>query len=202
MTPSTIDEIQVRIEAMAERVSNWARFGPEDQSGTLNYIDQGKRCNAAALVRSGRVFSLALPLERAGPQPPFERRLNPQLQMLDTGTDLRARRQAGAHDGWGYADDMVTMALQCATHWDALSHVFYRYRMYNNRDCDLVGSLGTEVNDVTQFSDRIVTRGVLLDVARAAGVDSLPPRTRLRSMNSRRHLSSRGSSSSRATCSY
>jgi kynurenine formamidase len=175
MTSPTVDEVRSRLEATARRVSNWGRFGPDDEAGTVNYIDEAKRRDASALVRSGRALSLALPLERAGPQPPFERRLNPQLQMLDTGTDIRAGRQAGAADGWGYADDMVTMALQCATHWDALSHVFYDYRMYNDRDCDLVSSEGAAKNDVAVFRDRVVTRGVLLDVPRATGADPLPP---------------------------
>lgn len=167
-------EIRSRVEAMAVRVSNWGRWGPDDELGTLNHLTAERRRAAAALVRKGSVFSLAIPFDRSGPQPPFERRLNPHLAMLDTGTDLRAGRQANAAEGWGYADDMVTMALQCATQWDALSHVFYDFRMYNDRDCALVGSEGAQRNSVAVARDRVVGRGVLLDVARLKGEDALP----------------------------
>jgi kynurenine formamidase len=172
-TGRQLADVRSRIEAMAARVSNWGRFGHDDELGTVNHITNEARHNAAGLVHSGRVFSLAIPFDRRGPQPSFERRLNPHLTMLDTGTDLRAGRQANAPEGWGYADDTVTMALQCATQWDALSHVFYDFRMYNDRDCDLVGAEGAQRNSITVLRDRLVARGVLLDVARLHGADAL-----------------------------
>jgi kynurenine formamidase len=169
-----LEQVRARIESSAHRLSNWGRWGVEDELGTVNFINPAKRVEAASLVHSGRVFSLAIPFDRFGPQPPFERRMNPHLAMLDTGTDLRAGRQADAPKGWGYADDMVTMALQCATQWDALSHVFYDFHMYNGRDCALVGVEGAAKNSIAVLSDQLVTRGVLLDVARLHGVDALP----------------------------
>lgn len=66
------------------------------------------------------------------------------------------------------------MALQCATHWDGLSHFFYNYKMYNDRPCGLVGSRGAEKNSASKLADRIVTRGVLLDFPRALGLPWLP----------------------------
>ena len=104
----------------------------------MNFISPAKRQEGAALVRTGTVHSLALPLNKNGPQPPQERRLNVQHVMLETGTDLLAGVQRNSVSGWGYADDMVTMALQCGTQWDSLAHAFYNYKMYNNRDCSLV----------------------------------------------------------------
>jgi kynurenine formamidase len=169
-----LKQVRARIEASARRLSNWGRWGAADELGTVNYITEKKRIEAASLVRSGRVFSLAIPFNREGPQPPFERRMNPHLAMLDTGTDLRAGRQADAPEGWGYADDMVIMALQCATQWDALSHVFYDFKMYNDRDCELVGLEGAAKNGISVFHDRMVTRGVLVDIARLHDVDELP----------------------------
>ena len=171
---TSLPEVRAEIAAMIPRVCNWGRWGSDDELGTVNHITEARRRSAAGLVRTGRVFSLALPLDRDGPQPPHERRLNPQLTMLDTGTDLLAGRQPNAPAGWGYADDTVTMALQSGTHWDALSHVFYDERMYNDRDCGLVGSGGAARNSITVLSDRLVSRGVLLDVARLHGVDALP----------------------------
>ena len=94
--------------------------------------------------------------------------------MLETGTDLRAGVQHDSIDGWGYADDMVTMALQSATHWDALSHAFYDYKMYNDRDCTLVDVNGAAANSIDRVAKHLIGRGVLLDVARVRGLDSLP----------------------------
>jgi len=171
--PASLEQVRALIESTAPRLSNWGRWGDDDELGTINYITESKRQEAATLVRSGRVFSLALPFDSQGPQPPFERRLNPQLSMLGTGTDLRLGRQANAPEGWGYADDMVTMALQCGTQWDALSHVFYGFQMYNGYDCALVGAEGTAKNGISVMRDRMVSRGVLVDIARLHELDAL-----------------------------
>jgi kynurenine formamidase len=67
------------------------------------------------------------------------------------------------------------MALQCATHWDGLSHAFYDYKMYNDRDCELVGIEGARMNSIAALVSHVVTRGILLDLPRALGVDALAP---------------------------
>jgi kynurenine formamidase len=162
-----------QVEAAIKQLSNWGRWGADDELGTVNFITSAKRVEAAALIRTGKVFSLAIPLDESGPQPAFERRLNPRHLMLATGTDLRAGVQPGSQDGFGEADDMVTMALQAATQWDSLAHIFYDYKMYNDRDCSLVGVNGAAKNSIAVLADRIVSRGVLVDVARHLGVDHL-----------------------------
>jgi len=65
------------------------------------------------------------------------------------------------------------MPVQCATHWDSLGHIFYEESMYNgydarNVDCNGLGKLGIE-----HSRDKMVGRGVLLDIARFRGVDCL-----------------------------
>lgn len=162
------------VDAMAEQLSNWGRWGPDDELGTVNFITGAKRVEAARLVRTGKTFSLAIPLDASGPQGPGERRLNPQHIMLDTGTDLIAGRQRGRVEGWGSSDDMVIMALQCATQWDSLAHTFYGHKMYNDRDCILVDDTGAEKNSISVLADKVVTRGVLADVPRYLGVEWLP----------------------------
>lgn len=159
---------------MIRRVSNWGRWGADDELGTVNFITPERRAAAAALVRTGRVLSLAIPLDESGPQPPFERRVNPRHVMLETGSDVRAGTQRGQVGGWGFADDMVTMALQSATQWDSLAHQFYDFRMYNDRDCSLVSSSGAEKNSIAVLADRVAGRGVLADVAAYRGVECLP----------------------------
>src|ERR1700722_2360674 len=72
-----------------------------------------------------------------------------------------------------YADDMVSMPLQCGTQWDALGHIFYGEKMWNGYDARLVDSSGAEKNGIEKTKDKMVGRGVLLDVARFKGVASL-----------------------------
>jgi kynurenine formamidase len=161
---------------LIRQVSNWGRFGPEDQVGTANLITAEKRVAAAGLVRHGIVHSLAVDFEPDTPQFRASYRLNPQRAMVATGSDVRAGRQAAfGLAGHGFADDMVVMSLQAATQWDALAHCFHDFHMYNGRPCELVGAKGAGANDISAVRDRIVTRGVLADVAGHLGVDALEP---------------------------
>lgn len=163
----------VVVDALVREVSNWGRWGADDEIGTLNLLTPEVRAAGASLVREGLVVSLALPLERNGLQRFGDVRLNPQHTMLQTGTDLRAGVQRNQVDGWGYADDMVTMALQAATHWDGLAHAFYDYKMYNDRDCALVDVNGAAANAIGAVAPFLCGRAVLLDVAGELGVDCL-----------------------------
>jgi hypothetical protein len=107
------------INAAAERVKNWGRWGAGDEIGTLNNISPQDIINAAQLIRKGKVFSLALNFDNNGPQSGlWGNRFNPIHTMLATGVDAAAGRQESM--GVRYADDMVTMPLQCGTQWDAL----------------------------------------------------------------------------------
>jgi len=109
------------------------------------------------------------------PQTKPSYRLNPQRSMVATGADVRAGRQAAfGLPGHGFADDMVSLSLQAATHWDALAHCFHDYRMYNDRPCELVDAKGASRNAIDVLRDRIVGRGVLADVAGHLGVGALP----------------------------
>ena len=89
--------------------------------------------------------------------------------MLATGTDA----VAGRFDEFGlrYADDMISLPLQCATQWDALAHIFYDDYMWNGYDARLVDSDGAQKNGIEKVRAEMAGRGVLLDVARWAGVD-------------------------------
>jgi kynurenine formamidase len=162
------------VDAMIRRVSNWGRFGADDELGTLNHVTPAIRARAAQSVVTGDAFSLAIPFDRSGPQPPGRSRLNPEHVMLQTGTDVAAGVQDGCDHGFGYADDQVTLATHAATHWDALSHAFYDYAMYNDRPCTLVDARGAQANSIDRMRDRIVLRGVLVDVARALDTPWLP----------------------------
>jgi kynurenine formamidase len=158
---------------MAQRCSNWGRWGPDDQLGVLNFITPADIAGAARLVRRGKVFALGLALDDKGPQRGlFGGRWNPLHQMLATGTDAVAGVQ-DATVGLRYADDAVHLPTQCATQWDALAHVFLEDRMWNGYPAILVDSRGAKKCGIEHFRDKMVGRGVLLDVARAKGVARL-----------------------------
>jgi kynurenine formamidase len=168
------------LEEYCTRFRNWGRWGPEDEIGTLNFITPEVVKRAATLVRQGKVISCALNFDTSGPQTGAFGRVNPIHSMVATGTDHAAGRQrpAGletAPFGWGFADDQITMFLQCGTQWDGLGHIFHNGKMYGGRDATLVSSTGAARNGIEHYKDRIVTRGVLLDVARYRGVDALRP---------------------------
>ncbi|MEX2451032.1 MAG: cyclase family protein [Rhodospirillales bacterium] len=160
------------LRATAEKCKNWGRWGPDDQIGTLNFVQPEDIINACRLVKKGKPFSLGLNFDRFGPQKGlWGNRFNPIHTMLATGTDAVAGNQDAG--GLRYADDMVSLPLQCGTQWDALGHIFYDDKMWNGYDARLVDSNGAQKNGIENVKDRMIGRGVLLDVARHEGVDCL-----------------------------
>lgn len=157
----------------AEELSNWGKWGPDDQIGTLNYITPEDVVAATKLVKRGKVFAMGIPLDRTGPQNGlFGGRYNPIHTMLATGTDAVAGR-FDEQLKLRYADDVLQMPVQGATHWDSLGHIFLGDKMYNGYDARLVDSGGVHKNGIEHTKDKMIGRGVLLDVARFRGVDSL-----------------------------
>jgi kynurenine formamidase len=163
-----------------KRYSNWGRWGEADERGTLNFITPERILAATAIPRSGRVISCALPFDQNGPQSGLAGRHNPIHTMLADGGDALAGAQDFLPGGFNYADDTVTMPLQCGTQWDALAHVFYDGRMYNDRDIKLVTSSGAKANSIDRIRDAVVGRGVLLDLPRHVRLDWLDDGTRVR----------------------
>lgn len=158
------------VDTLSRRLSNWGRWGADDQIGTLNLVTERKRLEAALCVRRGDVYSLALELQSDMPQPAGSGRLNLQHLMVATGTDAAV----SGDQVEAYADDVIYMSVHASTHWDALSHVFHHRAMYNGRGCGLVTARGAAMNDIVPVARRMVTRGVLIDVARYLGKDALP----------------------------
>ena len=182
-TRGEVDTSSPTIETVRElcrRYSNWGRWGEDDQLGTLNLIRPEHVTAAAALVRSGKVISCGLPLDQAGPQTGGFGRFNPiHLMMRDgndaiTGTVVRDF-YGGKDKHLRGTDDLLILPLQSGTQWDALAHIMFENKMYNGYDPTLVSSKGALKNDITQAADRVVGRGVLLDLPRAQGRAWLEP---------------------------
>jgi kynurenine formamidase len=149
-------------------VCNWGRWGPDDERGTLNFLTREHVRAAAALVRSGRTVSLALPINTvAGPDNP-----RPSVHYMAKMHDLRPLRGEPR-----FAGDYLGSEIHgdCRTHIDALCHVALNGKLYNGKSPDTVTSRGATIMDITAYAHGIAGRGVLLDIPRLRGVKWLEP---------------------------
>jgi kynurenine formamidase len=159
--------------ALGRELSNWGRWGDDDQKGALNFIGPAERVRAAAAVRSGRTFSLSLPLKNGvGPQNGSFGRNNCVHVMTQTGDAPGPLRLGLDVD---FTDDMLIIACQGSTQWDALSHLYYGGQMYNGVPAAEVNVHGAGRNGIEHVHADLVGRGVLLDVARHQGVECCDP---------------------------
>jgi kynurenine formamidase len=136
-----------------EAVTNWGRWGQEDERGTLNLLTPEIVRNAAGLVQRGKVYSLAMPLATDGPQWPTRHKT------------WKVTTHGVYPNGRGSADDIVTMHSHSGTHMDALCHIWYDEQLYNGYPASQhVTSAGATRNSIDRVPS-LVGRGVLLDVA-------------------------------------
>ncbi len=161
----------LEVEAMAQRVSNWGRWGPDDERGTLNLLTPQHVRTAASLIREGVTVPCArpVPVQPAADNPQPARHF-----MIVAGDEARIDPEM---EGFEAVSDYLGINLHGLpnSHLDALSHVFIKGRMYNGYDASLVRSDGTEKNSIMAAADGIVGRGVLLDIPALRGVDWLEP---------------------------
>lgn len=157
------------LPAVFEAVSNWGRWGADDERGTVNLITPQVTARAAEEIREGVSVgfgSIDLSGSLASAEPPT------QHVMIKDGEN--------AGDGYASASDFLGIDYHGVhtSHFDALCHVFYNGRMYNDRPAALVRSTGAEANTIDAYRDGIATRGVLLDIPALRGtpfVDPLSP---------------------------
>lgn len=161
----------IDFEEFANKVRNWGRWGADDQRGTLNHITPAVLQHAVGTVTSGKLFNLGLNFDKDGPQLGL-RRFNPKLYVIELGKPLNPERP----DGGCFNDDVIHMPLQAATQWDAIGHVHYDGVLYNNcKACDVLSVEGTTQGAIHHLaSPGIMSRGVLLDIAKLKGADELP----------------------------
>jgi kynurenine formamidase len=155
------------LKQLAKRVSNWGRWGADDQRGTLNLITPEAVQRGAAAIRRGVTFPLSIPYDEDGPQTGvIPGRINPKHTMIMANTPF-----TGDPADFTTSDDLVEMGVQAATHWDALAHVGYERLLYNNTpDSVVTQETGAAQLGIEHYGP-IVTRGILADVARVRGVE-------------------------------
>jgi kynurenine formamidase len=148
-------------------LSNWGRWGKDDEMGALNLITPLKRKQAAALVRDGVSVSLAsdVPLEKGVDTP------CPASWAMINATENAATDQ---------------IAFPCVhgagnTHLDSFGHIFFSGKMWNGYDATttVTKESGATKGSIHGFRHGIVTRAVLYDMPRLTGVPYLEPGTRI-----------------------
>jgi len=153
-----------------DTLSNWGRWGEDDELGTLNHITDDVRLAAARAVRHGRSIScgwdIAVPeeMERSTTSCPCAADM-PGAEHMPAAFH-RDRR-------WGFSNERLGIFFHgnTITHLDSPCHLFWDGKMYNGRSHSLVDAeTGSAWAAVTAAANGIVTRGVLLDVARVRGV--------------------------------
>jgi len=156
------------VKELGAQVRNWGRWGDDDEIGTLNLITDEVVRAAAGEIKTGRRLALGIPMDADGPQTGvIPGRDNPTHEMIMVDTPL-----TGDPSNFTTSDDKVVLALQAATHWDALAHVSYEGHLYNGVPSSVITEAGAARMGIDQVRT-LVGRGVLLDVAAAKGVDRL-----------------------------
>ena len=154
-------------EQWQTELSNWGRWGPDDELGAANLITPAKRAQAAALATEG--FTVSLPSNA-------QNYVSLDVPCPVEWSMVRATRTA--------ASDQI--AYPCihgpgTTHLDAFAHVFFDGRMWNGYDVDGLVTLeeGATKNSIMAVKNGLVTRGVLYDIPRLKGLPYLEPGTRI-----------------------
>jgi kynurenine formamidase len=158
------------VREVAKEVSNWGRWGSDDELGTLNLITPDAVKRGAAAARTGKAFTLGVTLGADGPQTgTIPGRFNPHHFMTAIGTPF------GDPPVFQFNDDVVVMPLQAATQWDSLAHVEYDGKLYNGfPSAESISTFGAFRNGIDKQAERpYAARGILLDAARLHKQDRL-----------------------------
>jgi kynurenine formamidase len=150
----------VEFDELFRQVSNWGRWGKDDQLGSANLVTEARRRQAAALVKNGVSVSLAhnAITEKAVDNPsPFEHTMNPGF-FMDT-------YKVSYH---GYAH----------SHIDALCHILYKDQTYNGYPrAEVNTDKGCTKLGIDNLKNGVVTRGILIDIPRLKNLPYLEPGT-------------------------
>jgi kynurenine formamidase len=157
---------------IAERIGNWGRWGADDERGTLNLLTPEVVLRATQVCRTGKVYSLALPVQSQG-VPLFDYRGTPMRLTLTNHTDDEMYEAFGG-DHVGANEDVLVLASHNETHMDALCHVHHHDQLYNGFPADTVRTNSGAQRCGIDKTRWVVGRAVLLDFPALRGVDVLP----------------------------
>jgi kynurenine formamidase len=147
-------------ERWKKELSNWGRWGKDDELGALNLITPAKRKQAAALVREGFAVSLA-----ADPD---------TVKAIDNPTPYEVTMQ-------GIGADRIAVAYHgiAHTHLDSLAHINDNGVFFNGYTPNpaAVAASRHSKNSIHNVKNGIFTRGVLIDIPRLKNLPYLEPGT-------------------------
>ena len=154
---------RAQFDQWVEDLSNWGRWGAEDQLGTLNLVTPAVRAQAARLVRDGDTISLALDL-------------NTTVDPLNTNP-FRQALTLSTFSGHQVAGDEYAVSYHgfAHSHMDGLPHFIHKGKMYNGVPVDELKPEGAARLGIHNAYEGIFTRGVLIDMPAFKGVDYLEP---------------------------
>jgi len=141
-------------------LSNWGRWGADDQRGTLNLITPQTIVEAARLIKRGKVYRLAMPMDPKLSSPLRDGMIHATMVRRDPTPSQRS-----------VAIDVLALDTHNFTHVDSLAHVAYGGRLYNGAPIDAIGGAGTTRNSIEHVM--IVGRAVLADIPALYGVEAL-----------------------------
>jgi kynurenine formamidase len=163
----------MEFDSLMTSVSNWGRWGEQDELGTLNLINPAARASAIRLIREGFVTSC----QRTISATPSEVN-SPPMQRF-----MIASGESAPQLGQGEASEWIGLAQHGhnVTHLDSLGHFFWNGRSYNGRAAgDAVSEReGATFGSIEVAAAGLLTPGVLLDLPAHRGLDMLPDEFRI-----------------------
>lgn len=138
----------------------WGKWGADDERGALNFIGAAEVSRACALVKQGRVISLAQPLSKRMPVPAHRAGV---MHFMDRDGGDYAAGARRTH-GFQFSDDTLLLPLHSGTHIDGLCHAWYDNELYNGFPGSSIRSTSGATRCGVDKLPPIVTRGVMLDV--------------------------------------
>ncbi|MBM62973.1 MAG: hypothetical protein CL484_08510 [Acidobacteria bacterium] len=152
-----------QVDQWMEKLSNWGRWGADDQLGTVNLITPAKRREALALATTGEVVSLSLPIS-----------VVPPPDDPDSTTAFTSLRVSNIPSGFLMERQQVAFHGSTVSHLDALCHAHHDGRIYNGLTLEEVfDENGCSRMGISGLAGGIVTRGILVDIPRLKGIDAL-----------------------------
>ena len=153
-----------------ESLSNWGRWGADDQLGTLNLITPATTKRAVQLVQEGVTLGCARSIRN---EPAPDVLSQPLHYMVESGEGWASGDKVSSNPV-GNSADFFGLIFHgfTVTHIDSLAHIFWEGKMYNGQPAHLVStSLGATAESIELVKNSIVTRGVLVDVPMIRGID-------------------------------
>ncbi|WP_332838723.1 cyclase family protein [Nocardia bovistercoris] len=158
-------------------------FGPDDQIGMLNVMTAETRAAAWAVVDPTTMYDISVDYHVGMPSWAGLGDPTYQIWMSHTPQGSVNENVLGVGETHNrhvtYSGDCITMYTHTGTHLDALNHFGLDGMVWNEVRADRdLGSRHWLKNGAEQLPP-VIARGVLLDVAAAAGVDVLPDSHRI-----------------------